>query len=102
MADKNVRILLRSFDHRILDLSANHIRETVERTGARVAGPTPLPTSKRMFPVIKGPHIDKRSREHFQLRTHKRVMDIYDASSNTVDALSRLVLPAGVYVELKF
>ncbi len=101
LAGESVRILLKSFDHRVLELSATHIRETVESTGAKVAGPVPLPTSKRMFTVIRGPHIDKRSREHFRLYIHKRLMDIYEASPNTVDALTRLVLPAGVDVVVK-
>ncbi len=96
-----MRIILRSFDHRLLDLSARQIVETAERAGARVAGPVPLPTVKRRFTVIRSPHIDKRSREHFQLRVHKRLLDIHEPSGKTVDALMKINMPAGVDIVVK-
>jgi len=98
---QKVRIVLRAFDHRILDQSAVQIVETAERTGARVAGPTPLPTRIRRFCVIRSPHIDKDSREHFEIRTHKRLIDILEPTSKTIDALTRLNLPGGVDISIK-
>ena len=101
MARQKIRIKLKAFDHRLLDQSAEQIVETAERTGAAVAGPVPLPTHIRKFTVIRSPHIDKDSREQFEIRTHKRLIDILDPTSRTVDALMRLNLPAGVDIEIK-
>ena len=98
---QKVRIILRAFDHRILDQSATQIVESAERTGARVAGPIPLPTRIKRFCVIRSPHIDKDSREHFEIRTHKRLIDILEPTSKTIDALTRLDLPAGVDISIK-
>lgn len=101
MPDQKVRIVLRAFDHRVLDMSASQIVEAAERTGAQVAGPIPLPTKIRRFCVIRSPHIDKRSREHFELRTHKRLVDILQPTSKTIDSLTRLNVPAGVDISIK-
>ncbi|MBI3978755.1 MAG: 30S ribosomal protein S10 [Chloroflexi bacterium] len=101
MARQKIRIRLKAFDHRILDQSAAQIVETAERTGAAVAGPVPLPTHIEKFTVIRSPHIDKDSREQFEIRTHKRLIDILEPTSRTVDALMRLNLPAGVDIEIK-
>ncbi len=98
---QKIRIVLRAFDHRSLDLSAGQIVDTAERTGAMVAGPVPLPTHIRRFCVIRSPHVDKDSREHFEIRTHKRLLDILDPTSKTIDALTRLNLPAGVDISIK-
>ena len=98
---QKVRIILKAFDHKMLDLSTGQIVETAERTGARVAGPVPLPTHIRRFCVIRGPHVDKDSREHFEMRIHKRLLDILDPSPKTVDSLQRLDLPAGIDIEIK-
>ena len=98
---QKVRIVLKDFDHKMLDLSAGQIVETAERTGARVAGPVPLPTHIRRFCVIRSPHIDKDSREHFEIRTHKRLIDILEPTSKTIDSLTRLNLPAGVDISIK-
>ncbi|MFA5094103.1 MAG: 30S ribosomal protein S10 [Candidatus Omnitrophota bacterium] len=96
-----IRIKLRAYDHRVLDQSAAEIVETAKRTGAKVLGPIPLPTDKAVFTVLRSPHIDKKSREQFQLKTHKRVLDIVEPTSKTIDALKKLDLPAGVDVEIK-
>lgn len=96
-----VRIRLRAFDHRVLDLSAEKITETAKRTGARVKGPIPLPTNIQRFCVIRGPHIDKESMEHFEIRTHNRLIDIIEPTNKTIDALMRLDLPSGVDIEIK-
>lgn len=101
MAGQKIRIVLKAFDHRLLDLSAGQIVEAAERTGAAVAGPIPLPTRIRRFCVIRSPHIDKRSREHFELRTHKRLIDILEPTSKTIDSLTRLNVPAGVDIAIK-
>jgi small subunit ribosomal protein S10 len=101
MAGQKIRIVLKAFDHRVLDQSATQIVETAERTGANIAGPVPLPTSIRRFCVIRSPHIDKRSREHFELRTHKRLIDVHEPTSKTIDAMTRLNLPAGVDISIK-
>src|SRR5437773_5907398 len=102
MATKQkIRIRLKAFDHKILDQSAAQIVETAERTGALVAGPVPLPTKIEKFSVIRSPFIDKDSQEQFEIRTHKRLVDILDPSSKTVDALMRLSLAAGVDIEIK-
>lgn len=100
MARQKIRIKLKAYDHRLLDQSAQQIVETAERTGAAVTGPIPLPTHIRKFCVIRGPHIDKDSREQFEIRTHKRVIDVVEPTSRTVDALMRLSLPAGVDIEI--
>ena len=101
MDNQRIRIRLKAYDHRILDQSAMEIVSTAQRTGARVSGPIPLPTKISRFTVLRSPHIDKKSREQFEIRTHIRLMDILDAQPQTVDALMRLDLPAGVDVEIK-
>ncbi|MCS7275447.1 MAG: 30S ribosomal protein S10 [Dehalococcoidia bacterium] len=101
MARQKIRIRLKAYDHRILDQSARMIVEAAERSGAAVAGPIPLPTEIKRFCVLRSPHIDKDSREHFEIRTHKRLIDILDPTSKTVDALMRLQLPSGVDIEIK-
>ncbi|HEY5625612.1 MAG TPA: 30S ribosomal protein S10 [Dehalococcoidia bacterium] len=101
MARQKIRIRLKAFDHRILDQSAVLIVEAAERTGAAVAGPIPLPTHIEKYTVIRGPNIDKDSREQFETRTHKRIIDILEPSPKTVDALMRLQLPSGVDIEIK-
>ena len=101
MPGQRIRIVLKAFDHRVLDQSAAQIVETAERTGANIAGPVPLPTSIRRFCVIRSPHIDKRSREHFELRTHKRLIDVHEPTSKTIDSMTRLNLPAGVDISIK-
>ena len=101
MAGQKIRIVLKAFDHRVLDQSASQIVETAERTGANIAGPVPLPTSIRRFCVIRSPHIDKRSREHFELRIHKPLIDVHEPTSKTIDAITRLILPAGVDISIK-
>jgi small subunit ribosomal protein S10 len=101
MPAQKIRIRLKAYDHRILDQSAALIVEAAERTGAAVAGPIPLPTEIKKFCVIRSPHIDKDSREQFEIRTHKRLLDILDPTSKTVDALMRLQLPSGVDIEIK-
>ena len=101
MPRQKIRIRLKAYDHRILDQSAEQIVEAAERTGAAVAGPVPLPTQIRRHTVIRGPFIDKDSQEHFEIRTHKRLIDILEPTSKTVDTLMRLQLPAGVDIEIK-
>jgi len=101
VARQKIRIRLKAYDHKILDQSAGQIVETAERTGAAVAGPIPLPTHVEKFCVIRGPHIDKDSREQFEIRTHKRLIDILDPTPKTVDALMRLNLPAGVDIQIR-
>ena len=101
MDGQNIRIRLKAFDHRVLDQSTGEIVNTAKRTGARVRGPIPLPTRIERFTVLRGPHIDKKSREQFEVRTHKRVLDIVDPTPQTVDALMKLDLAAGVDVEIK-
>ena len=98
---QKVRIILKAFDHKMLDQSTAQIVETAERTGARIAGPVPLPTRIRRFCVIRSPHVDKDSREHFEIRTHKRLIDILEPTSKTIDSLTRLNLPAGVDISIK-
>jgi len=98
---QKIRIKLLAYDHRLLDLSAEEIVETAKRTGASVAGPIPLPTRREVFTVLRSPHVDKKSREQFQIKTHKRVLDIINPTSKTIDALKKLDLPVGVYVEIK-
>ncbi len=101
MKEQNIRIRLKAYDHRVLDTSAKEILETAKRTGADVRGPVPLPTRIERFTVLRSPHIDKKSREQFEIRTHKRLMDIIDPTPQTVDALMKLDLAAGVDVEIK-
>ncbi len=101
MPRQRIRIRLKAYDHRILDQSAEQIVEAAERTGAVVAGPIPLPTHIQRYTVIRSPFIDKDSREHFEIRTHKRLIDILEPSAKTVDSLMRLQLPAGVDIEIK-
>ena len=100
MAQK-IRIRLKAYDYKLLDQSANEIIETVRRTGARTAGPVPLPTRINKYTVLRGPHIDKKSREQFEIRTHKRLIDIIEPTQATLDALMKLDLSAGVDVEIK-
>jgi len=101
MDSQNIRIRLKAFDHRVLDLSTHEIVDTARRTGAQVRGPIPLPTKLERFTVLRSPHIDKKSREQFEIRTHKRLLDIVDPTPQTVDALMKLDLAAGVDVEIK-
>jgi|TARA_B100001123_G_scaffold443580_1_gene590012 small subunit ribosomal protein S10 len=101
MASQNIRIRLRAYDHRVLDQSARRIVTTAERTGAKVVGPVPLPTKLERFTVARSPFIDKDSQEHFEIRTHKRLIDVLEPDSNTIDTLMRLNLPAGVDIEIK-
>lgn len=101
MDNQKIRIRLKAFDHRLLDRSVKEIVDTARRTGARIKGPIPLPTRINKFTVLRSPHVDKKSREQFEIRTHKRLMDIVEPSQNTVDALMKLDLPAGVDVEIK-
>ena len=101
MENQNIRIRLKAYDHRILDQSASEIVNTAKRTGARVRGPVPLPTHIHKFTVNRSPHIDKKSREQFEIRTHKRLLDIIEPTPQTVDALMKLELAAGVDVEIK-
>ena len=99
--NQKIRIKLKSYDHNLVDKSAEKIVKTVKGTGAVVSGPIPLPTHKRIYTVLKSPHVNKKAREQFQLCSYKRLMDIYSSSSKTVDALMRLELPSGVEVEIK-
>ena len=101
MDNQNIRIRLKAFDHRILDQSTSEIVNTARRTGAKIRGPIPLPTSLNRFTVLRGPHVDKESREQFEMRTHKRVLDIVEPTPQTVDALMKLDLASGVDVEIK-
>ncbi len=101
MPQHRIRIKLKAYDHRILDQSMQEIVETVRRTGAEVSGPIPLPTKREDFTVLRSPHVDKKSREQFQIKTHKRILDILNPTTKTIDALKKLDLPAGVDVEIK-
>lgn len=96
-----IRVRLKSFDHRVIDDAAKKILETALSTGAKVVGPVPLPTQRKMFTVLMSPHTDKNAQEHFQILTHKRVIDIVDPTSKTIDALMHLELPAGVGIQIK-
>ena len=100
-AGEKIRIRLKAYDHRILDQSTREIVETAKRTGAEVAGPIPLPTTINRWTVLRSPHVDKKSREQFEMRTHKRLIDILDPGPKTIDALMRLDLPSGVDIEIK-
>jgi len=99
--NQNIRIRLKAFDHRLIDTSAHEIVETAKRTGAQVRGPVPLPTKMERFTVLISPHVNKDARDQYELRTHKRLMDIVDPTDKTVDALMKLELPAGVDVQIK-
>ena len=101
VAGQRIRIRLRAYDHEILDKSTAEIVQTAVRTGARISGPIPLPTRKTIYTVLRSPHIDKKSREQFEIRTHKRLIEIFDSTPQTIDALGRLDLPAGVDIEIK-
>ena len=102
MAKQRIRIKLRGYDHEILDQSVTRILDIVKRTGANISGPIPLPTEKNVYCVLRSPHIDKKSREHFEMITHKRLMDIYfDPENKTIDALMKVDLPAGVDINLE-
>lgn len=99
--NQRIRIRLKAYDHRLLDKSVEEIVETARRAGARVVGPIPLPTEISRYTVLRSPHVDKKSREQFEIRTHKRIIEIVEPSQHTIDALMRLDLPAGVDVEIK-
>ncbi len=101
MNDQRIRIGLKAYDHRVLDASTSDIVETAKRTGARVAGPIPMPTRIEKFSVNRSPHVDKKSMEQFEIRTHKRLLDIIDPTARTVDELKKLNLPAGVDISIK-
>ena len=101
MAQQRIRIRLKAYDHRVIDTSAADIVETVKRSGARVAGPIPLPTRFERFTVTRSPHVDKKSQETFEQRTHKRLLDIIEPTAKTVDELKKLNLPAGVDIQIK-
>ena len=96
-----IRVCLKAYDHKLIDVSAEKIVETAKRTDAQVAGPIPLPTKRRIDCVLRSPHVDKKSREHFEMRTHKRIIDIYEPTQQTMDELRRLDLPAGVDIEAR-
>jgi small subunit ribosomal protein S10 len=98
---QKIRIRLKAYDHRLLDQSTKEIVDTAKRTGARIAGPIPLPTAINKFCVLRSPHVDKKSREQFEIRTHKRLLDILEPTQQTIDALMKLDLAAGVDVEIK-
>ena len=101
MAEQRIRIKLKAYEHAMLDRSANEIVRTAKRTGAEISGPIPLPSKKTVYTVLRSPHIDKKSREQFQICIHKRIIDITRPTSQTIDALSKLDLPAGVNIEIK-
>ncbi len=101
MAKQKIRIRLKAYDHRILDQSASKIVDTAKRSGAKVAGPIPLPTEKQIYTILRSVHINKDSREQFEMRTHKRLIDILDPTDQTVDLLMRLDVPSGVDIEIK-
>lgn len=101
MANQNIRIRLKAFDHRLIDNSAREIVDTAKRTGAQVHGPVPLPSKIERFTVLVSPHVDKDARDQYEIRTHKRLMDIVEPTEKTVDALMKLELPAGVDVQIK-
>ena len=101
METQNIRIRLKAFDHRVLDMATSEIADTAKRTGAAIRGPIPLPTRIEKFTVNRSPHVDKKSREQFEIRTHKRLLDIIDPTAKTVDELKKLNLPAGVDIQIK-
>ena len=96
-----IRVCLKAYDHKLIDVSAEKIVEAAKRTDAKVAGPIPLPTKRRIYCVLRSPHVDKKSREHFEMRTHKRIIDIYEPTQQTMEELRRLDLPAGVDIEAR-
>ena len=101
MSDQKIKIRLKAYDHKLLDCSVGEIVETTRRTGAKVVGPIPLPTMKNKWTVLRSPHVDKRSREQFEIRTHKRILEILEPTPQTVDALMKLDLSGGVDIEIK-
>lgn len=101
MDKKKMRIKLKAFDNRLLDQSAKEIIELVQKTGVKISGPVPLPTRREIYTVLRSPHVNKKSREQFQMKIHKRVIDIIEPTARTVDSLSKLSLPAGIEVEMK-
>ena len=101
MAKQRIRIRLKTSDHRVLDQSAEEIVETAKRTGAKLCGPIPLPTEIERYTVLRSPHVDKKSREQFEIRTHKRLLDILDPTAKTIDELKKLNLPAGVDIKIR-
>ncbi|MBT4978618.1 MAG: 30S ribosomal protein S10 [Gemmatimonadetes bacterium] len=101
MAADRIRIRLKAYDHMALDRSVDEIVQTVKRSGARIVGPVPLPTSRTIYTVLRSPHVDKKSREQFETRIHKRLIDIFDSTPQTVDALMKLDLPAGIGIDIK-
>ncbi len=101
MENKLIRIKLKAFDHRLLDRSVKEIIEIARKTGVKICGPVPLPTKREIYTVLRSPHVNKKSREQFELKTHKRLIDILEPTARTVDALGKLSLPAGVEVEIK-
>lgn len=101
MTEQKIRIKLKAYDHKLLDWSVGEIVETTKRTGARVVGPIPLPTAKNKWTVLRSPHVDKKSREQFEIRTHKRILEIHEPTPQTVDALMKLDLSGGVDIEIK-
>ena len=102
MAADRIRIRLKAYDNMALDRSVDEIVQTVKRSGARIVGPVPLPTSRTIYTVLRSPHVDKKSREQFETRIHKRLIDIFDSTPQTVDALMKLDLPAGIGIDIKF
>jgi len=101
MSDQKIKIKLKAYDHKLLDWSVNEIVETTRRTGAKLVGPIPLPTVKNRWTVLRSPHVDKKSREQFEIRTHKRILEILEPTPQTVDALMKLDLSGGVDIEIK-
>ena len=101
MGKDRIRIRMEAYDHRVLDRSALEIVETAKRTGAKVYGPIPIPTKIERYTVLRGPHIDKKSREQFEIRTHKRIIDIGEPTAKTIDALGKLNVPAGVFIKIR-
>jgi len=101
MTEQKIRIRLKAYDHRLLDQSSSRIVDTAKRTGATVSGPIPLPTEKNIYTILRSPHVNKDSREQFEMRTHKRLIDILEPTPKTMDSLMRLDLPAGVDIEIK-
>ena len=101
MGQQKIRIRLKAYDHRLIDASAEKIVETAKRTGAQVSGPVPLPTEKNIYTILRSPHVNKDSREQFEMRTHKRLIDLLEPTPKTMDSLMRLDLPAGVDIEIK-
>lgn len=101
MLDQKIRIRMEAYDHRILDQSALEVVETAKRTGAKVFGPVPLPTRIERYTVLRSPHVDKRSREQFEIRTHKRLIDIVEPTAKTMDALNKINMPAGIEIKIK-